>query len=99
MAAASPVPWLSQIRVWDTDHLTDAATTWRTTADQWEESFSRVSSHMPAPGGIPWEGTGAEAARLRASTDAIKVREIAHSLRSASTVAANGADEIHAMRR
>lgn len=99
MAAASPVPSLSQIRAWDTDHLVDAATTWRATADQWQESFSQVVSHMPAPGGIPWEGPGSEAAQLRASTDAIKVSELADSLRRASTVAGHGADEIHATRQ
>ena len=99
MAAASPVPSLSQIRAWDTDHLVDAATTWRATADQWQESFSQVVSHMPAPGGIPWEGPGSEAAQLRASTDAIKVSELADSLRRASTVTGHGADEIHATRQ
>jgi hypothetical protein len=99
MAATSPVPSLSQIRAWDTEHLVEAAGTWRTTADQWQESFSQVASHMPAPGGSPWEGAGSEAAQLRASTDAIKVDEIAVSLRSASTVAGNGADEIDARRQ
>src|SRR5215475_11691391 len=54
---------------------------------------------MPAPGGVPWEGAGSEAAQLRASTDAVKVDELAVSLRSASTVAGNGADEIHAIRQ
>jgi hypothetical protein len=99
MAATSPVPSLSQIRAWDTEHLVDASTTWRTTADQWQESFSRVASHMPAPGGIPWEGAGSEAAQSRASTDAIKVDEIAVSLRNASTIAGNGAEEIDARRQ
>ncbi len=99
MAATSPVPSLSQIRAWDAEHLVDAATEWRATADQWQDSFSQVASHMPAPGGIPWEGAGSEAAQLRASTDAIKVGELAHSLRSASAVANNGADEIHAIRQ
>jgi len=77
MAAISPVPSLSQIRAWDTEHLVDAATTWRTTADHWHGSFSQVASHMPAPGGTPWEGAGSETAQLRASTDAMKVDEIA----------------------
>ena len=99
MAAASSVPSLSQIRAWDTDHLLDAAATWRATADQWQESFSQVAGHMPAPGGTPWEGPGSEAAQLRASTDAIKVSELADSLRRASTVAGHGADEIHATRQ
>ncbi|HZN78690.1 MAG TPA: hypothetical protein VFC01_03225 [Mycobacterium sp.] len=99
MAAISPVPSLSQIRAWDTEHLVDAATTWRTTADHWHGSFSQVASHMPAPGGTPWEGAGSETAQLRASTDAMKVDEIAVSLRSASTVAGNGADEIDGKRQ
>jgi hypothetical protein len=99
MAAASSVPSLSQIRAWDTDHLSDAAATWRATADQWQESFSQVAGHMSAPGGTPWEGAGSEAAQSRASADAIKSRELADSLRSASTVAGSGADELHAMRQ
>jgi hypothetical protein len=99
MAAVSPLPSLSQIRAWDTYHLADAATDWRTAADHWEETFSHVAHQMPAPGGIPWEGNGAEAAQLRASTDLVKVRGLADSVRSASTVAANGADEIYAARQ
>ena len=99
MAAASSVPSLSQIRAWDTDHLLDAAATWRATADQWQESFSQVAGHMPAPGGTPWEGPGSEAAQSRASADAIKAGELADSLRSASTVAGKGGDELHAMRQ
>src|SRR5262245_6058649 len=98
MAATSWVPSLSQIRAWDTDHLVDAATAWRTTADQWQESFSQVASHMPAPGGTSWEGAGGEAAQSRASSDAIKVAELGVYLRSASTVSGNGADEIHTIR-
>ena len=54
---------------------------------------------MPAPGGTPWEGAGSDAAQSRASADAIKVGELAYSLRSASTVAGNGADELHALRQ
>src|SRR3954469_7123098 len=68
-------------------------------ADPWQESFSQVASCMPAPGGIPWEGAGSEAAQSRASTDAMQVEELAVSLRSASPVAGNGADEIHAIRQ
>jgi hypothetical protein len=99
MAAASPVPSLSQIRAWDTYHPADAATAWRTTADQWEETFSHVARQMPAPAGIPWEGAGAEGAQLRAHTDLVTVRGMADSLRSASTVAGEGANEIYAARQ
>jgi hypothetical protein len=99
MAAASAVPSLSQIRAWDTYHLADAATASRTTADQWEETFSHVARQMPAPAGIPWEGAGAEGAQLRAHTDLVTVRGMADSLRSASTVAGEGANEIYAARQ
>ena len=99
MAAASSILSLSQIRAWDTDHLLEAATTWRATADQWQESFSQVAGHMPAPGGTSWEGPGSEAALSRASSNAIKAGELAESLRSASTMAGDGADDLHAMRQ
>jgi hypothetical protein len=99
MAAASSVPSLSQIRMWDVDHLVNAATTWRSTADQWQESFSLVANHMPAPGGTPWEGPSGAAAQLRANADAIEVGEIADILRNVSSVASNGADKVDAARR
>lgn len=73
MAAESSVPSLSQIRSWDTDHLLDAVTAWRTTADRWEEAFSQVASHMPAPGGVPWQGTAGNAALSRAIADGQQV--------------------------
>jgi hypothetical protein len=90
---------MSQIRACDTYHLADAATAWRTTADQWEETFSHVARQMPAPTGIQSEGAGAEGAQLRAHTDQVTVRGTADSLRSASTVAGEGANEIYAARQ
>lgn len=96
---ASHFPSLSQIRAWDTEHLRDAATTWRRTAYQWQESFCELASHMSAPGGTPWEGAASQAAQLRASSDAIKVGEIAVNVQIAATAAANGADDIDAIRR
>jgi hypothetical protein len=94
MPAASPVPTLSQIQGWDTEHLTDAASHWSNTADLWESTFDHVAAQMAAPGGSPWEGEGAEAAQLRASTDMVTVRGLADGLHSTASIARNGAEDI-----
>jgi hypothetical protein len=95
MPARGPVPTLSAVRSWDTDHLTDAATHWTNTATVWEDAFDNVFQQVPAPGGTPWRGDAAEAARLRAGTDRVKVIGVADELRAAATIARTGADELH----
>jgi hypothetical protein len=94
MPAAPSIPTLSQIRGWDADHLSQAATFWRNTADTWENSFDRVAQEMPSPGGLPWEGSAADAAQKRAASDQLKVRGLADDLRLAANIAQTAADEL-----
>jgi hypothetical protein len=96
MPANSPVPNLSQVQFWDTDHLTDAATHWTNTANLWEETFTQVSQQIPCPGGSPWDGAAAGAAQQRSHTDRLKVTGLAGQLHDASAVARSGADQIQA---
>lgn len=94
MPAPSLMPTLSQIRAWDTEHLSQAATFWSNTADNWEHSFDRVAREMQLPGGLPWEGSAAEAAQTRAAADQVKVRGLADDLRGAANIARSAVDEL-----
>jgi len=51
-------PTLSEVRNWDTEHLTAAAEHWTNTATVWEDRFTQYATHVVAPGGTPWEGGG-----------------------------------------
>ncbi len=95
-----PAPSLSQVRVWDVAHLTDAAAHWTKTATVWEEAFGHVSSHIARPGGTPWEGVAAQGAQHRAYADRLVVTGLADQLFEAAAVARRGADQIeYAQRR
>lgn len=61
------LPTLSQIKAWDTEHLSQAATFWNTAAEMWESSFDQVAGEISAPAGSPWLGVAAEAAQSRAN--------------------------------
>ena len=87
---ATPVPSLSQIRVWDTEHLTTAATHWTSTAQVWDDVFTTVAREI----GIPWKGEAAEAAMHRAAMDRVKVVGLADDLHAAAGVARRGADRL-----
>ena len=49
MRASGPVPILSRVQSWDTDHLAEAATNWSNTASLWEDTFAQVSRQMALP--------------------------------------------------
>jgi hypothetical protein len=96
MPASGSIPSLTQVRAWDTGHLTEAATRWTATATatMWEDAFTHVSIQITKPGDTPWEGVAAEAAQERAYSDRLKVAGLADRLRGASSVARRGADQI-----
>ncbi len=54
---------------------------------------------MPAPGGAPWTGAGAEAAQMRAAADRVKVLNGADDLRSAANIARTAVEEIDFAKR
>src|SRR5690242_1207950 len=99
MPANGSVPTLSQVRVWDTEHLTDAATDWTNTAAVWQDAFSHLSAQLPCPGGTPWEGPAADAAQQRALTDRVKVVGLADQLSNAAKIARDGADQIQTAKK
>jgi len=99
MPGGPAIPSLSQVKAWEVEHLSQAATYWNNTADHWEDAFDRVAREMSTPGGTQWEGEGAESALMRAATDRVKVRGAADDLRVASTVAKNAAKEVDFARR
>lgn len=98
-AAGGVVPTLSQVRDWDTEHLTEAAVFWTKTAGVWEDRFTELATRISAPGGIPWEGEAAEAAQQLAYSDKMTVIGLADQLHSASKIARSGARELDEARR
>ncbi|BBY64289.1 hypothetical protein MHEL_25320 [Mycolicibacterium helvum] len=94
MSGSGPIPSLSQVRAWDTAHLSEAAAHWTDTATTWEYVFTYVPSLMASPGGTPWEGVAAEAAQGRAYSDRLKVPSAADQLHDAASLARRGADQI-----
>ncbi len=94
-----PVPTLSAVRRWDTDHLTEAAGHWTRTATVWEDAFTELAARIGFPGGTPWEGDAAESAQQRSHRDRMTVIALADQLHGASRVARSGASEIHQARQ
>src|ERR1700682_1764579 len=99
MPASGLVPTLSQVQTWDTDHLIEAASQWTSTATLGGDAFPHVAAQMPCPGGSPWEGEAAEAARNQASTDRLTVMDMGDQLQNASVIARVGAREIDAAKQ
>lgn len=99
MPASRLVPMLSQMQTWDTEHLTEAASQWTSTATVWGDAFTQLSAQMPCPGGSPWEGEAAAAARHQAYTDRLTVMGLADQLHDASTIARAGARDIEAAKQ
>ncbi len=89
-----PIPTLSAIRGWDSEHLTDAAGHWTRTAMVWEENFTALATRIAYPGGTLWEGRSAESAHRRTHADRMVVIALADQLHSASLIARSGATEI-----
>ncbi|MGD9516872.1 hypothetical protein JN086_27435 [Mycolicibacterium austroafricanum] len=93
------LPTLSQVKSWDTDHLSQAATFWRSTAEMWESSFDRVAREMPAPGESAWSGSGADAAERRAASDQLTVRDVADDVRVAAAAADAAVADLESAKR
>lgn len=89
-------PTLSQLQVWDTDHLTNAATYWAQTADRWEDIFIQVRNQSQTMG---WEGQGGDALRGRTNGDLTVVSAKADQLRNAAKIARSGASDVSAAQR
>jgi len=91
-------PSLTQVRAWDTQHLTEAAEQWTASANTWEHTFTQYTHHVGSPGGAPWDGAAAEAAQQRAQSDRIIVVGFVDQLHDAVAAANAGATQIQAAR-
>jgi hypothetical protein len=87
MDVGTPLPTLSQIRNWDTEHLSQAADDWEAEAQRWETSYEQNYQRLAE---TDWQGQGREAALERAGLDLVKVRGPAWQLREAATAARYG---------
>ena len=43
---------LTQVREWDTEHLTSAAHHWSATANRWDDVFAQLEQLTHSPGGM-----------------------------------------------
>jgi hypothetical protein len=87
MDVGTPLPTLSQIRGWDTEHLSQAADEWEAEAQRWETTYEQDYRRLAA---TDWQGQGREAAVERAGLDLVKVRGPSWQLREAATAARYG---------
>ncbi|MGH3677289.1 MAG: hypothetical protein ACRDU5_16425 [Mycobacterium sp.] len=90
---------LSEIRNWDTDHLTAGASRWTSAAASWTDAFTVASREARSPGGTDWEGIAAEAAQSRAEADRIRVLGLSDVLNELATTARTGAADVIAARQ
>jgi hypothetical protein len=90
---------LAQVRAWNTQHLTEAATRLSNSAVVCEDAFRQLAAQMSYPGGSPWEGVAAEAAQERALVDHLTVTRLADKFHDASAVARDGKRDIDAARQ
>jgi hypothetical protein len=94
MPATGGIPTLSQVRSWNTEHLTEAAVHWTRTAVVWEDSFTELANQISVPGGTAWEGAAADAAFASAHADRMIVIGLADELHAAAQIARTGANQI-----
>jgi hypothetical protein len=87
MDVGTPLPTLSQIRNWDTEHLSQAANDWEAEAQRWETTYEQDYQRLAE---TDWQGRAREAALERAGFDLVKVRGPAWQLREAATAARYG---------
>ena len=87
MDVGTPLPTLSQMRNWDTEHLSQAADDWEADAQRWETTYEENFQRLVQ---TDWKGQAQEAALERAGLDLVKVRGPAWQLREAATAARYG---------
>ncbi|WP_142280718.1 hypothetical protein [Mycobacterium saskatchewanense] len=80
----------------DTAYLVEAARSWTKTAHLWEQTFAGVHDRMSSPGGTPWTGEAAVAARQSSYLNLVKVRGASDQLRGAADVARRGVEQLRA---
>ena len=89
------IPTRSQIEVYTTDHLVDAADYWDGLADGWEDAHWQVRNQAHA---LDWQGYGGDALRERTASDCTVAVEHADQLRSTSRIARQQAGGLERLR-
>lgn len=88
------LPTLSQLRGWQTAHLTDAGSRWASAAELWTSVYGDVADGIQAPAGTAWQGSAGQAAQARTTRDQGGVATVADRLRLGVEVATKGAEVI-----
>lgn len=106
MTAATPASAItstrltrSQIENWDITHLDNAATRWRTQADESERAFEQHRQTISAPGGTTWFGDAKDSALHRVTGDLKVVERQAQIQRVCADIAVNGSHDLHSAQR
>jgi hypothetical protein len=89
------IPTLSQIEVYTTDHLVDAADHWDGLADRWEDAHWQVRNQAHA---LDWQGVAGDALRARTASDYIVAADHADLPRGTSRIARQQAGELQRLR-
>jgi hypothetical protein len=97
--AVNSLPTLSQLHGWETSHLTDAGSRWKSAADTWTSVYGEVAEGLRTPAGTTWEGAASQAALARAARDRTGVGTVADRLTLGVQVAGNGAAVINAAKQ
>jgi len=95
MSSVAGFPGLSQLLIWPTEHLTEAADHWESVgarcygvANQvWRDALS-----------IDWQGEAADALRTATHADMVTTSAVADQMQSAAKVARSGAADLYAAR-
>lgn len=83
----------------DVEHLSQAATFWRNTAEVWDSAFTRVNREIRSPGQTTWIGAGADAALVRSEKDHATVCVAVQELIDAATSATASAENLAAAKK
>jgi hypothetical protein len=92
-AAIGPLPGLSELMNWPTEHLTEAADHWTATANRWYEIFTQIWQDSLS---VDWQGNTIEQLHTRTYADRTKVIGLTDQLYEAATVARTGASDLEA---
>ncbi|WP_197518325.1 hypothetical protein [Mycobacterium sp. E3198] len=95
MAAVAGIPSLSQLVVWPTEHLTEAAEHWDAVAGR---SYAVANQVWRDALSVDWHGEGAEALRTATHADMMTTGAVADQLQAAAEVARSGASDLVAAR-
>jgi hypothetical protein len=91
VADVGPLPGLSEILAWSTEHLTEGADYLDVAADRAEAAVVGMRQDVRT---IDWWGEAADAERARAGSDKDKVCPVAADLRAGAGIARQGASNV-----